>query len=103
MTRLHLTPVLALVLLAAPMAAARAAETTPPGAPASGLEPAPLPDPDMIAPTQRASTDPSVQPSVFQPENQFRGDGFSPGSTSQSYEQRHFMPPAGLSLLVPLK
>ena len=108
MTRLHLTSVLVVALLAAPMGAAGAAgtttaATTTAAAEAPNLEPAPLPDPDMFAPTQRADTDPRLEPALFNKQNQFRGDGFAPGSTSQSYEERHYMPPAGLNLLVPLK
>jgi hypothetical protein len=67
------------------------------------FEPAPLPNQDLFAPVQRANEDPQVNPALFRPSTQFRGDGVLPGSSAQSYEERHLMPAAGLNLNVPLK
>jgi hypothetical protein len=67
------------------------------------FEPAPLPNQDLFAPVQRANEDPQVNPALFKPSTQFRGDGVLPGSSAQSYEERHLMPAAGLNLQVPLK
>jgi hypothetical protein len=83
--------------VAAPPAAAASA-TAPPS-----YEPAPMPNQDLFAPVQRASEDPEISPTVFKPGTQFRGDGYSPGSTSQSYEERHLLPGYGVNLSVPLK
>lgn len=102
MTRLALTPALTLLLLAAPLAAARAAGTPPP-ANAPNYEPAPVPDENLYAPQKAASEDPELRPALFRPRTQFRGNGFSPGSTSQSYEERRVIPGAGVNLSVPLK
>lgn len=67
------------------------------------FEPAPIPNQDLFAPVQRANEDPQISPTVFRPGTQFRGDGVLPGSSAQSYEERHMMPAAGLNLNVPLK
>lgn len=67
------------------------------------FEPAPLPNQDLFAPVQRANEDPQINPALFRPSTQFRGDGVLPGSSAQSYEERHMMPAAGLNLNVPLK
>ncbi len=101
MIRLPLTPVLAMALLA-PMAGAWAADA-PPAAAAPQYEPAPMPDENLYAPQKAASEDPQLRPALFRPAQQFRGNGFSPGSTSQSYEERRLLPGAGVNLSVPLK
>jgi len=102
MNRTSLTPMLALVLLIGTVAHAGAAPpASPNGAPA--YVPAPMPNQDLYAPVERASEDPQLKPTVFRPDAQFRGDGFSPGSTSQSYEERHLMPGFGANFSVPLK
>lgn len=105
MTRLILSRVVVPVLLvAAPFAGALAADPAA-SSQTAAFEPAPMPDHDLFAPVQRASEDPHVTPNVFMPggPTQFRGDGYSPGSTAQSYETRHVLPGAGLNLEVPLK
>lgn len=101
MTRLHAMAALALLFLA-PLAGARAGDTTS-AANAPIFEPAPMPNPDLYAPIQRANEDPKISPTLFEPMRQFRGDGYSFGSTSQGYEQRHMLPAAGANLSVPLK
>jgi|ERR1700737_2167851 hypothetical protein len=102
MIRKPVAPILALLLLAATPAVAGAAGTkTPSDSPT--FEPAPMPNHDLFAPVQRASEEPRVNPTVFKPSTQFRGDGLLPGSTSQSYEERHMLPGYGVNLSVPLK
>lgn len=102
MIRKRKTPILAGVLLAATTASAGAAgPPAPSNAPA--FEPAPMPNQDLFAPVQRASEDPQINPTVFKPSTQFRGDGLLPGSTSQGYEERHMLPGYGVNLSVPLK
>ena len=67
------------------------------------LEPAPMPNEELFAPVQRANEDPEIKPTVFRPSAQFRGDGVLPGSSAQSYEERHMMPAVGANLNLPLK
>ncbi len=67
-------------------------------------EPAPMPDADIFAPVPRVD-DPKaahVTPSLFRPKTQFRGDGYSPGSTAQESQERILKPAPGISLKVPL-
>src|SRR3954452_1204447 len=52
------------------------------------FQPAPTPNRDVSAPSVRASEKPSFGPSLFTTKNQYRGDGFSPGSTAQSEQER---------------
>ena len=67
------------------------------------FEPAPLPNRDLNAPaTARASNEPSLAPTLFTARTQYRGDGFSPGSTAQSEQERNVKPGAGFSLHMPL-
>lgn len=81
---------------------------TPPQAtrpPANGpvFEPAPTPDRDNTGPTgPRASNDPTLAPALFTRRNQYRGDGFSPGSTAQEEQERRVKPGAGFNLRMPL-
>jgi hypothetical protein len=69
--------------------------------PATTFQPAPTPNRDAALPTARASDQPRVTPSLFTTPNQYRGDGFSPGSTAQSEQERHMKPGAGFSLHMP--
>ena len=70
---------------------------------ARGFEPAPLPNREVDTPSgPRASTSPSVAPSLFTRSDQYRGDGFNKGSTSQSDQERRVRPGAGFSLKMPL-
>lgn len=78
------------------------------GAPATpgavpSFQPAPLPNRNILTPqAPRASTEPSLAPTLFTTRTQFRGDGFSPGSTAQSEQERKLKPGAGFSLHMPL-
>lgn len=76
-----------------------------PAAPAGvpPFQPAPLPNRDLSTPqAPRASNEPSLAPTLFTTRTQFRGDGFSPGSTAQSEQERKLKPGAGFSLHMPL-
>lgn len=72
------------------------------GAPPS-FQPAPLPNRDVATPqAPRASNEPSLAPTLFTTRTQFRGDGFSPGSTAQGQQEKNLKPGAGFSLHMPL-
>jgi len=72
-----------------------------PRQPGPTFEPAPTPDRDVRLPTTRASDKPSFGPSLFTTPNQYRGDGFSPGSTAQAEQEKRTKPGAGFSLHMP--
>jgi hypothetical protein len=67
--------------------------------------PAPMPDADLYAPlppTPPASTT-QIGPQFIYPQKQYRGDGFFPGSTSQSVLERQLKPAPGIAMTVPLE
>ena len=67
------------------------------------FEPAPTPNRDAFGPSlPRASNDPELSPTLFTRRNQYRGDGYSPGSTAQEEQERKVMPGAGFNLRMPL-
>lgn len=73
----------------------------PPAGPV--FEPAPTPNRDASGPAPpRASNDPELSPTLFTRRNQFRGDGYSPGSTAQEEQERKVKPGAGFNLRMPL-
>jgi hypothetical protein len=63
-----------------------------------------MPDADIYAPVPRADYPKAAQvtPNLFRPKTQFRGDGYSPGSTAQENQERQLKPAPGISLKVPL-
>ncbi len=68
------------------------------------FEPAPLPNRDLSAPRQAIRpAEPSLAPTLFTQSEQFRGDGFSRGSTAQSEQERRLRPGAGFALHMPLQ
>jgi len=69
--------------------------------PGPNFEPAPTPNRDVSLPAARASNKPSFGPSLFTTRDQYRGDGFSPGSTAQSEQEKRVKPGAGFSLRMP--
>jgi hypothetical protein len=101
------------ILLAAVMPVGVAAQTTiVPLTPGSSFTtstpaytPAPMPDADLYAPLPPTQPQASAQlgPQVIYPDKQYRGDGFFPGSTSQSVQQRLLKPAPGISLTMPLQ
>ncbi len=74
------------------------ATATPPG-----YDTAPTPNQDAFAPTARASQDSSVGPGLFTRRDQYRGEGLSSASSSQSEQERRVKPGAGIKLSVPLQ
>ena len=66
------------------------------------FEPAPTPDRDNSGPPPpRAGTDPQLSPTLFTRRNQYRGDGYSPGSTAQEEQERKVRPGAGFNVRMP--
>ncbi|MBV9783685.1 MAG: hypothetical protein JO264_07675, partial [Acidisphaera sp.] len=43
-----------------------------------------------------------LEPKLYQPSRQFRGDAFTYGSTAQSVEEKSLTPAPGMALKVPL-
>ena len=67
------------------------------------FQPAPLPNRNLSTPQNaRATNEPTLAPTLFTTRTQFRGDGFSPGSTAQSEQEKNLKPGAGFSLHMPL-
>lgn len=76
------------------------APALPKGAPS--FQPAPMANRDLSTPQgARASNEPTVSPTLFTTRTQFRGDGFSQGSTAQSEQEHKLRPGAGISLHMP--
>ena len=66
------------------------------------FQPAPLPNRDLSKPApERATSEPSLAPTLFTSRSQFRGDGFSQGSTAQGEQEKKIKPGAGFSLHMP--
>ena len=66
------------------------------------FQPAPLPNRNLSGPAgPRASSDPTLAPTVFTSREQYRGDGFSRGNTPQTEQERNVKPPVGFSLHMP--
>ncbi len=66
-------------------------------------EAAPVPNVELFAPLALAPSGPRLAPDLISPQRQFRGDGFVPGSSPQSVEERTVQPTPGFKLLVPLQ
>lgn len=78
----------------------------PSGGPSSApsYDLAPIPNRDLDAPSgPRASTDPQLAPSLFTRSEQYRGEGYSSGSSAQSEQERRLRPGAGFKLRMPLQ
>lgn len=81
---------------------------TPPNPPAPAplpqrYAPAPLPNRDVDAPLgPRASNEPRVAPGLFTRSDQYRGEGFSSGSSAQTEQEKRLRPGAGINLHLPL-
>jgi hypothetical protein len=71
-------------------------------APASPYQPAPMPNRDLSAPAAVASNEPSISPTLFSSQRQFRGDGYMGNSSEQSAHDHALKPAAGLNLSMPL-
>ena len=64
---------------------------------------APVPDHDAATPhLPRDQHGIAVTPGLFSPPEQYRGDGFAPGSTAQPVQERRLWPIPGVRLSVPI-
>lgn len=78
---------------------AQRATPTPPG-----FTPAPVPDQDVALPGgPRAGSEAEFTPRLFIRRDQYRGEGYSAGSSSQVQQDRRAQPGAGVNLRVPLQ
>ena len=65
--------------------------------------PAPVPDVDATGPQgPRATLDPSLSPGLFHRSEQYRGEGYSSGSSAQAEQERRVRPGAGFKLRLPI-
>ncbi len=79
----------------------------PRGGPSQSLpnyDPAPTPNRDLDGPrAPRASNSPELAPGLFTRGEQYRGEGYSPGSSAQAEQDRRARPGAGFKLRMPLQ
>jgi hypothetical protein len=66
------------------------------------FEPAPMPNDDMSGPQIAQQQGARWSPTLLQPRTQFRGDGFSYGSTVQGVQERRVNPTPVMNLKMPL-
>ncbi len=71
--------------------------------PGPAYQPAPMPDRSLALPDRPAQASTEFTPTLFHRDNSFRGEGFSPGSSAQSDENKHVTPGAGFSLHMPIQ
>jgi hypothetical protein len=72
----------------------------------SAFAPAPVPDSNLDGPPQSAPgpAHAELSPGIYMPHaTKFQGDGFTPNSTVQGEQQRHYHPAPALNLSVPLQ
>ena len=69
----------------------------------NGLQPAPLPNPDVDGPHESAGLGPGLTPALFHEKTEFQGNGFSPGSNLDHGVNERRTPAAGLNWTVPVK
>lgn len=75
-----------------------------PAQPGPNYDPAPTPNREIDAPQgPRASNAPDLAPSLFTRGQQYRGEGFSAGSSPQAEQERRARPGAGFKLRLPLQ
>ncbi len=65
-------------------------------------EPAPLPNPDIAAPSRAESSGTELSPSLFNRHGGYRGDALPSNEFVESDENRRLMPSAGFKLRMPL-
>ena len=68
----------------------------------SRFSPAPVPNRDVVAPTQPENPRTHLAPSVFRLSNQYPGDGYVYGSSPQGMDDRKAALIPGLKLVTPL-
>lgn len=72
--------------------------------PGPGYDLAPTPNRDIDGPQgPRASNAPELAPGIFTRGQQYRGEGYSAGSSAQSEQERRARPGAGFKLRLPLQ
>jgi hypothetical protein len=79
-------------------------QAAPPGG--ASFTPAPVPNQDLDNPALRTSSPARAElsPGIYQPGTTlFQGDGFTPNSTVQGEQQRHYHPAPSLNFSVPLQ
>ena len=79
--------------------------STPRASPAPReFQPAPLPNRDYEGPAgPRASNSAELTPGLFTRKELYRGEGYSPGSSSEADTDRRAKPAAGFNLRMPLQ
>ncbi len=91
-------------LLPAPPARPLGTPTRPGGQPGPNYDVAPTPNRDIDGPqAPRASNSPELAPGLFTRGQQYRGEGYSPGSSAQSAQERRAQPGAGFKLRLPFQ
>jgi hypothetical protein len=68
-----------------------------------GMQPAPVPNPDIDPPHGAGPGGPSLEPAFLSPKLEFQGDGFSHASNRDYGIDQRTQPAAGLNLSVPVK
>jgi hypothetical protein len=69
----------------------------------TGMEPAPVPNPDIDPPHGAGPSGPSLEPAFLSPKLEFQGDGFARASNRDYGIDQRTQPAAGLNLSVPVK
>jgi len=91
-------------LLHTPPAPFLGTPTQPGGQPGPSYDLAPTPNRDLDGPrAPRASNSPELAPGLFTRGQQYRGEGYSQGSSAQSEQERRARPGAGFKLRLPLQ
>ena len=71
--------------------------------PAGLYAPAPVPNQDLRAPPPRPGPGGvKVSPKLYMPADRFGGDGYMPGTTIQSEQEKRLRPGAGFNFSIPL-
>ena len=68
-----------------------------------GLQPAPLPNPDIDPPNSAGPAETSLSPALLSSKELFQGDGFSHASNRDHGIDQRTQPAAGLNLSMPVK
>jgi len=72
--------------------------------PGPNYDVAPTPNRDLDGPlAPRASNSPELAPGIFTRGQQYRGEGYSPGSSAQAAQERRAQPGAGFKLRLPFQ
>jgi hypothetical protein len=69
----------------------------------TGLQPAPLPNPDADGPRESTGLGPGLTPALFHEKAVFQGNGYSPASDLEHGVNERRTPAAGLNWTLPVK